>query len=225
MGEDSCRMTFDSKCYIGSLPADERQLLREQMKHSVSCYGLNGEHFKNAFDKENLLAVLLRMERYMPDSNSLNSIAQAEKSENRNKAFIIGQTVTDEADNLEALLFSRNVGISNKNLFEFGHVGPKVSQLPARFLIINRLDPYYRITFDAKRLRVESRERAKRTDADFLERKHERMANVRDLKQRILDEVLGLPHILPLPSFQFVEQTKSRLIETIRENAPNCFKN
>jgi hypothetical protein len=63
-------MEFDIDAYMATLPEGKRVLLREQMKHSFSWYGLDGEHLRTAFDKEDLLSVLMNMERFMVDTNS-----------------------------------------------------------------------------------------------------------------------------------------------------------
>jgi hypothetical protein len=198
--------------------------LREQVQHSVSCYRLNGEQLKNPFDRENLFAVLMGMERYMPDSNLLGSVLAAGKPENRNKAFILGHTVIDETENLKALLFGHKRDISNNNLFTFGFVGPTDSTAPVPYLMIHRLDARYAEIFDKNKLRKESCPRAKRTDAEYLadERKH--MADVLELKLDVVHRILGLTAMSILPPDEFCERKRRKLIEIIHSKAPGCFK-
>src|SRR6266853_1915985 len=156
-------LTLESYMEAEGLPEAKRQLLREQARHSVSCYGLNGEHLQNAFDKENLLAVIGQMKRVVVDSNSAWK-HEASKAENFDKAFIIGQTVTEEPDNLKGVFFGRSTEISNNNLFEFGM--HEINGVP--YLELGRLDPHFRLVFDEQGLDEESRPRASRTDAEFL---------------------------------------------------------
>jgi hypothetical protein len=209
------------------LPETTRQLLREQAQHSVSCYGLNGQYLQNGFDKENLLAVLVRMERYIIDSNLLGSVCDAKEPKNRDKAFILGQTAEEETDNLEALLFGQNVDNSNNNLFIFGLVGPDASGLPAPYLTIDRLDSHHQRIFNTKGLQKESRQRVKRMldDMEFIERERKGMADVLHFKEIILKEILRWPDITRLPPIEFNECKKVQLIEMIRAKAPSCFTN
>src|SRR5438552_1814211 len=102
--------------FVRSLPGDKRKELTEQLQHSCSLYTLEGAHWLNPVEREDLLAVLLARERYMVDTNS-NWKSESAKPENREKAFIIGRTVTDEQPNLKGLLFGSTVNIENNNLF------------------------------------------------------------------------------------------------------------
>ena len=197
---------------------------KPRAQHSVSCYLLNGEHLQSDLDKENLLAVIMGMERFLLDTNSLGSLAEAKRPENHNKAFVLGETVADEVENLEALLFGRNVDNSNNNLFCFGFVGRDASGLPEPYLIIDRLDSHHRLIFNKQGLRDESRERAKRTDIEFLDRERERMAKVSGLKRCIL-EMLQLSDVASLPPSQFTERKKSQLVQVLRSEAPTSFNN
>jgi len=125
---------------------------------------------RNGFDKEDLLAVLMGMPRFVLDTNSLSTLRDASIPANRTKAFILGHTVAEEVENCEALLFGRNVENANNNIFNFGFMGEDRSPVLGPCVVINRLDPHYRVVFDGRALREESRERAKRTDAEFLKR-------------------------------------------------------
>src|SRR5437016_5744752 len=103
---DSAVVKFSLEAWLDAkkVPESERPRIREFAKHSISCYTENGEHIKHPFDTENLLSVLMGMERYIVDSNLPGSVDNAKKPENRNKAFILGQTFTDEQENLEAAI-------------------------------------------------------------------------------------------------------------------------
>lgn len=218
-------LTLEDYMKAEKLPEKARRLLRKQADHSVSCYGLNGEHLPNDFDKEDLLTIMMRMERFLLDTNSLEVLRDAKRPENQNKAFILGQTVEEEVENLEALLFGRNVDNSNNNIFDFGFVGPEKSGLHHPYLILNRLDLHYRLTFDDKRLKRESRTRKERTEREFFEREREHMANVLDLKQAILGQILRWPDIANLPPVEFTERKKSQLVRIIRVMAGDAHKN
>jgi len=120
---------MDSK----GLSEEERIEFREFAKHSESCYTEIGQYLKNPLDKEDLLSVLMKMERYLVDSNLPGLVGEAKKPENRDKAFILGQTFTDERENLKDTLFGPKADNSNNNLFTFGYVGRnKVSWLPTQ---------------------------------------------------------------------------------------------
>src|SRR5882762_1158441 len=100
-------------------PESTRERIRQFAKHSVSCYKVTGEHLWHPFDSENLLEVLLNMERYLIDSNMPASIRDATKPANREKAFIVGYTFMDEQDNLENAVLGHDN--RNNNLFGFGY--------------------------------------------------------------------------------------------------------
>lgn len=224
------------------LPEASRELLRIQAQHSVSTYGLDGEHLLNDFEKEDLLALIMGMERLLLDSNTLSQLREAGKPENGNKAFILGQTVMDEADNLKEILFKWNAGNSNHNVFDFGLDGLGASGSLVPELIIDRHDSHYELIFDKALLRKESRPGARRTDREFLERREQRMGGVLDLKRRILN-MIGLPGAGPMPPVQHMSfmkfvlekqlqadasgmaRKRSWLVEFARSKAPGCFKN
>src|SRR5438093_966397 len=148
------------------------QKLKEQLKHSISHCALDGPRlWQNPFQSENLFEVVVRMERYVVDSNS-NWKAESKISKNRNVAFILGQTVTTEEDNLKSLYFSRKVNMSNNNLFYFG-----LDDITGELLVaLERLDTAFSLTFDRAKLNEESRLRSKRTDHEFQLRQSEESA-------------------------------------------------
>jgi len=204
----------------------DRIQFREFAKHSESCYTEDGRYLRNPLDKEDLLSVLMEMERYLVDSNLPGLIGEAKRPENRNKAFILGQTFTDERENLADTLFGANADNSNNNLFTFGYVGRnKVSWLPTPCLVIHRLDVHYRRLMDEDRLRAASRSPAKRIkdDAEFIERERDHFDYVSDFKRRILYDIPHLPHARSLPTAEFAEQEKAQLVHFIRLKGPGCF--
>jgi hypothetical protein len=199
---------------VENLPETKRSLLRKQAEHSFSCYGLNGEPMRHSLEKEDLLAVLMGMERYVIDSNLPGLVGDAKKPENRNKAIILGETFTDEAPNLEKAILRPLMDNLNNNLFDFGR--DELNSVP--FLKISRLDIHLRIVLDAARLRLESRERDK-----LREDKH--MAAVMQFKVHILNNILHVPDLTCLPPVEFTERKKAMLIEIIRSKASGCFTN
>jgi hypothetical protein len=222
MTESEFEAWMDSK----GISEGERVQFREFAKHSESCYTENGQYLKDPIDNEDLLSVLLKMERYLIDSNLPGSVGEAKKPENRNKAFILGQTFTDERENLRDTLFGSKADNSNNNLFTFGYVGRnKIRHYPTPCLVIHRLDVHYRPMMDQKRLQAESRSPAKRIedDADFIERERDHFDYVSDMKHRILNDILHLPDVASLLPVEFAEREKARLIQIIRSKASSCF--
>jgi len=204
----------------------ERPQFRKYAKHSICCYTEDGEYLKSSLDWENLLSELMKMERYLVDSNLPGSVSEAKNPENRTNAFILGQTFTDERENLKDALFGPNADDSNNNLFTFGYVGRnKVQYLPTPCLVIQRLDAYYRETMDENRLRVASRSPSKLTgqDGDFFIREADQLAHVSNMRNHILTDILGLSEITSLPPVEFTERRKASLIQNIRAKAPDCF--
>jgi hypothetical protein len=222
MTESEFEAWMDSK----GISEGERVQFREFAKHSESCYTENGQYLKHPIDKEDLLSVLLKMERYLIDSNLTGSVGEAKKPENKNKAFILGQTFTDERENLRDTLFGPKADNSNNNLFTFGYVGRnKIRHYPIPCLVIQRLDAYYRPMMDENRLRAESRSPAQRVkdDADFIEREQDHFDYVSDLKNRILNDILHWPNVTSLPPAEFTERKKAQLIRIVRAKATGCF--
>ena len=56
-------MALALQSYMDSLPENDRQLVLKQQKHSSSVYTLDGRRINMAFDREDLLSVLMTMER------------------------------------------------------------------------------------------------------------------------------------------------------------------
>ncbi|MDB6121999.1 MAG: hypothetical protein JWQ71_992 [Pedosphaera sp.] len=203
-------MAFDLEGYIMSRPVEVRERLREQMKHSESCYHLNGEHIELPNDRENLLAVIQRMKRYMLDTNFLWN-DEAGKPENFDKAFILGQTVTDEVRDVRKLFFGPRVNVCNNNLFEFG-----MEEFRGVFYLkLSRLDSNLRSIFDEKKLETESLSTVASP---------QRLSNVQLMRQSIL-EILELKHIKHAPKAGVMEHKRASLMQAIRANAPHCFLN
>jgi hypothetical protein len=225
-------MELDLETYMESekLPETARALLREQVKHSVGCYGLNGEDFQHAFDKERLLNLIIGKERFMVDSNS-HWKSEAAKPENKHKAFIIGDTVLDEPDDFKGNLFGRKVNWRNNNIFLFGITNPK--EVPPYkdappYLTIERYDAYLRKIADEEKLKRDSRPREKRTDAEFLAHEAKHMANVSGMKQAIaekLEMAMRSQFINATSLDNLEERAKSKIIQLIGLSARNCFQN
>jgi hypothetical protein len=212
-------MNIDAQNYLATLPESDRAGLRGQLKHSVSYYGLNGEHLEHAFESENLLSVLERMERYLVDSNYPWKCA-ASKAEHRNKAFIVGQTVTEEEDNLESIFFGPGTDASNDNLFGFG-----LDEFNGVYrLLIERFDTAFPSIFDKKKLAEESEQRAKRTDAASLRREVGHKVSVAQLKERIA-HILAYPNLENRPPLELKQWQKTEIVAIIRRNSPNCLRN
>ena len=217
----SVEFALESYMVSKGLTEAERQLLRQQIQHSCCCYSLDGEYLELPTDKENLRDEILTMDRrFVVDSNSRWK-EEASKVENRNKAFIVGETVTDESDDLKGNLFGKKVDASNNNLFHFGMVaeGPRPP-----YLQIDRHDEFYPLIFDKQRLRMESQPREKRTDAEFFERERDHMQKVEGAKQVILGK-LGLAVVLQaelLPLNELRQKVKAQIVELIRSQAPSC---
>jgi len=226
-------MKFALESYMESegLPETERLLLRQQANHSFSLYRRNGEHLEHPLGKEDLLAVLTGMERFMVDNNS-SWKKEAAKPENRDKAFIVGDTIMDEPYDLEGNLFSNKVDISNNNIFAFGAIdwqelapylaGPHHLILPP-CLTIDRFDSYFQILCDKEKLRRDSRPRTKRTDAHFLEREWKRAYNDSDARAWVLQQ-LGLREVVKIALVPDAASRQAKIIQTIRSEVPNCFK-
>jgi hypothetical protein len=222
MTETEFEAWMDSK----GVSEGERIKFREFAKHSESCYTENGQYMKSPIDKEDLLSALVKMERYLVDSNLPGSVGEAKKPENRNKAFILGQTFTDERENLRDTLFGPKADNSNNNIFTFGYVGRnKIRHYPIPCLVIQRLDVFYRPMMDENRLRAESRSPTQRIkdDADFTERERDHLDYISDLKNRILNNILHWPDVTSLPPVEFTERKKAQLIQIIRSKASGCF--
>ena len=100
--EEYIKVQLKYQQFLNSLTEDERRQLVKQRKHAVSCCKLDGEYWPTLDEKENLFEVVGQMKRYVVDTNS-NWQAESAKPENRDKAFILGKTITDEQDDLRGL--------------------------------------------------------------------------------------------------------------------------
>jgi len=219
-------MDFDVEAWTDSqgFPDGARLRIRQQIEHASSFYMPCGEHIKYISDKENLFEVLMKMQRYLIDSNLSDPLRDAAKPENKNKAFILGQTYTDEQDNLKAALLKWDN--SNNNLFDFGYMEEPIGGFPTPCVMINRLDAHQPLTFNMEKMRLESRphEKKLKDDPKYVVRHKKHLEAVNDLKSRILAFHLCLENLDPLPSPEFMAGCNKELIETIRHRAPSAFK-
>jgi hypothetical protein len=87
-------------------------------------------------------------------------------------------------------------------------------------LLVGRLDPDFRSLFNENALDQESLPRIGRSDADFLEREHQHMANVAGFKQDVRERLTRLPLFLTS-----MEEKKGYIIEMVRHMAPTCLRN
>src|SRR2546428_36466 len=93
--------------------------------HAVSFCTLEGIYYPFEGEKENLFQKLFQMERFIVDTNS-NWKAEAAKPENRNKAFILGNTIAQEQDDIKGLLFGPKTQIHNGNIFVVSVFRPEI---------------------------------------------------------------------------------------------------
>ena len=196
----------------------ERQLLQKAAPHSLSFYTFKGEHMQPSFGKENLLDVLMRRERFVCDSNS-SWKDEAGKVGNRSKAFIIGHTALDEPEDVLGNLFGKKVNITNENIFFFT-IAPY--QEGTRCLAIERYNSHFLKRFNPVELKRVSRERVKKTDANYLESERELMGQVCREKENILS-FLNMSDIASLPPLEVTEQMKSGIIQYVRSVGHKCL--
>jgi hypothetical protein len=183
------------------------------MKHSVSYYRLNGDHWINPHEHEDLLQVLLSKERFVVDTNA-SWKNETKKPENRDKAFIIGMTLMAEQDTkLKGVFFNSKVDLSNNNIYIFD-IDPDLGKEP--LVVIERLDAPYRLTLDEARLAAESLPR----DAEFLAQENDAIEGE---KEQILN-VLGV-HSLEKIDREFYVRRTQELLAFIRQEAPRCVAN
>jgi hypothetical protein len=90
MKEAELETWMDSK----GVSESERLQFREFAKHSESCYTENWQYLKHPLDKEDLLSVLLRMERYLVDSTWIERFWRDYHGESsRNRPVNTGESV------------------------------------------------------------------------------------------------------------------------------------
>lgn len=216
---EDASMSFDVENYIASLPREKQAFLREQMKHSFTFYGLDGEEMGKPPGGEDLLAVLDKMRCFVVDTNS-SWKCEAAKPENFDKAFILGETLIEEPDNLKGIFFNAKTDITNNNLFRFGQT--EIGE--CHFYELARLDAQHHLIYDERGLELESMPRKNRTDTGFLAREKELKRKRECLKEFILT-TLKLTNVKTLPSPAVVLSIQASLLPVIREKAPHCFRN
>ena len=203
-------MRITSNSYMDSLSESEMQLFSEQKKHACSVYHLNGQRITIPFDREDLLSVLMKMERYMPDCNSLNCLDDAKRPENRNRAFILWNTIWEEQANLEALVRLKS---PHDNLFTIEFIAE--DEVPFHRIVIHRMDEFYPLIMDRRRLKRESCRRNQ-------ERERDHMLRVQQFRKTIRDFLIGLDVTMAGHSM-FLKQAFVQ--DRIRSLVPGCFKN
>jgi chitinase len=87
----------DCEKFLRSLTAGERKMLTAQMTNSFSWCDLNGKHIPRPNEMEDVFDTVSKMPRYVVDTNA-NWKTESTKPKNRDKAFIIGETVPNEQE-------------------------------------------------------------------------------------------------------------------------------
>jgi hypothetical protein len=212
-------MSIESEQFLNSLTKDEQ---RDFVGHAFTFCSLSGE-IQQLEGRENLFEVVAQMERYIVDTNS-NWKTEATRTENRNKAFIIGKTIMDEQDNIAGLLFGPNTNIQNNNIFVMGIYRPRDSNTEPRILL-ERLDQYYRGVFNEESLLAASksrRERRQQKDTEFLEYEGQLAAGVENEKQALLLLLGKLKDISELPLPDELKEKRLQFLAAIQREALNC---
>jgi hypothetical protein len=206
-------MIGDLEEFEDSLSEEERTAFRS---HAFSRYTLAGQHLPHPYETDDLLAVLGHRECYVVDTNS-NWKAESRKPENREKAFILPRTLSDEEADIKGLFFGPKVETTNNNLFILGVDHTEDEPVIA----IERLDRFYRSIMDESSLLEESRPRGLRTDAKFLNRERRWMEIIQQEKQAIL-LILGVRDISKLAMPKDMSEKRTQLLAFIRREAPKC---
>jgi hypothetical protein len=163
------------------------------------------------------------MERYVVDTNS-NWQAESAKPENRDKAFILGKTISDEQDNLQGLLFGPRVKIHNNNIFLLG-VFQTGSRSNGDFVMLERLDQYFRLVFEPSSLLQGSKPKKERTDKKSLEYEKQFKAGVEHERKVVLLLLGKIKKISELPPPQELEQKRAQFLAFIQKESSACSGN
>jgi hypothetical protein len=209
----------DYKRYMDSLPETHRRAIQQ---HRVSFCALSGLLIPHPEERENQFEVVARMERYIVDTNS-NWKAEAAKPGNRERAFIVGKTVTDEQEDLKGLLFGPKVNMRNDNIFVLGVNSLVEGAEPIIFL--ERLDQHYRGVFDEERLSADSKPREEKErlrDTRFLEYQGESVKGVESERKAILWLLGQLNDVSELPPPKALEKHRAAFRAFIQDEAPRC---
>ncbi len=203
----------------GSQSNDDGHGKSAEIKHSFSLYKMTGEPFSHPFCREDLFSVITGMERYVVDSSS-DWKSESQKQQNANKAFIIGRTVLDEAENPLGVFHSKKVDVSNNNIFSFYLDDALNSQT---LVWIDRVDKAYFTVVDRQKLVEEKKPLADRTDEKSVQWRKRTLAGIDHTKRRILD-ILDVGNIAELTPSAELSALESRLTEYIQANSQYCFR-
>jgi hypothetical protein len=195
-----------------------RQFLEHYASWPICFYTFKGKRVQPSFGNDDLLAVLLQHERFVCDSNS-SWKEEAGKSSNLSKAFIIPHTALDEAEDVHGNLFGKKVKPSNENIFFVSAAPPQGKPI---WLAIERYNSQFLKRLGPDKLKRASRERAKKSDAKYLESERERWAQVRREKENVLS-VLEIADIENLAPVEDTDQRKSGIVQYVRSASPKCF--
>jgi hypothetical protein len=204
--------------FLASLSDDEKAEVAMQRKHAFSVYSINGDHYPHADEREELLYVLSNRECYVVDSNS-DWQKEAAKPENKEKAFVIGRTVTDEQWNRKAVFFGKQVNITNNNLFILAPEDIRCE----RVICLHRLDEYYRCILDEQSLTDESRPIEQReSDISFKLWQKDRFESIEQEKRAIL-LLLGLRDISDLKQPKDLSKERGQVFSFVQAAAPRSM--
>ncbi len=217
-GEEQYRKVLSEyEQFLNTLTEEARRTIAE---HAVSFCKLDGEYLPMPHEKENLFEVVSQRERYVVDTNS-NWQAESARPENRDKAFILGQTIIDEQDNMRGLLFGPKVKLHNRNIFVlsvFHASDPSIGNV----MMLERLDAHYASVFDETSLREGSKPRKERKDAKSLEYQRQFKAGVEHERQVILLLLGKIKEISELPVPKELKPMRARFLAFIRKESPEC---
>lgn len=190
--------------------------------HAVSFCTLEGISLSFEGEKEDLFKKLSQMERFIVDTNS-NWKQEAAKPEHRDKAFILGNTIAQEQDDIKGLLFGPKTQIHNGNIFVVSVFHPEIG-IP--LIMLEQLDEHYRGIFDEDDLCRASRprkEKEKAQDPKFLEQ-HTQFVNGVNHEKQVMLLILGkLNAISELRSRDDLTEKRNQLLTFIRERVPFCL--
>jgi len=192
-----------------------------QSGHSFSLYKMTGEPVIHPFCRADLFNVITNMERYVIDSDSGEWKNESRKPQNANKAFIVGRTFLDEAENPLGVFHSNKVDVSNNNIFTFG---PNDILDGETLIWIERVDKAYFSVVDPEKLVEEKKPFAERTDEKFVQWRKKTLANIDVAKRKIL-KILDIGNIAELASYAELSDLETQLTNYIRANSQHCFRN
>ena len=219
--EGFLKLRSEKEEFLKSLTPAQRAIING---HSVSFCTLDGRYVPFEGEREDLFEVLGRMERYVVDTNS-NWKSAAAKPQNKDKAFILTKTLTDEQEDIDGLFFGPKTDTHNDNIFLLGVFCPAYSAVP--LMMLDRLDHHYEGVFDKERLLAASlpaKEKKAVRDKDYLAYRKQFENGVEQEKAVIL-RALGISDILQLPSPKELEVKRHLFRNYITSVAPFAVLN